>query len=446
MDVSNNGTEIAKEQMMEEIDLRELLKTIQKRSRLIIAGTLLCALTMGLISFFILPPVYETETLLMVTQATEKLQNVQNLQGEGLEEVVSSVSRLPVWTMSTYLGQIKSEALMKRIITKLELNPELYTPGSLARMIDASVVKDSNLIEVKVKNNDPVLASRIANTLSEEYLQLMTEKNQEQMSRSMSFLNEQKEITEGQLEKALEELKKVQGQPRNVAVLEAEFSSMLGEKKELTSRLQAVQVEIQQLNSGINKLEQEISGISEYSYVEEWDEEAQTVITVKEKNTVYMSLAQSLAEKRAELAGKQGEEAGLQAAMASLAGNLENLQAELAEKRLEEEKLVREVERLKKTAETLAEKTTETQIAKSINLGDTSVIVISAASVPLYPVKPNKKLNIAVAFVLGLMVFTMLAFIIEYLDNTLKTPDDVTRELELPVLGVIPAATAKDSR
>jgi len=442
VNVSNNGTEIAKEQMMEEIDLRELLNTVQKRSRLIIAGTLLCALTMALISYFILPPVYEAETLLMVTQATEKLQSVQDLQGEGLEEVVGSVSRLPVWTMSTYLGQIKSEALTKRVIAKLELNPELYTPVSLARMVDASVVKDSNLIEVKVRNSDPVLASRIANTLSEEYLQLMTEKNQEQMSRSMSFLNEQKEITEGHLGKALEELKKVQGQPRNVAVLEAEFSSMLEEKKELASRLQAVQVEIQQLNSEINRLEQEISGISEYTYVEEWDEEAQAGATVKEKNTVYMSLAQSLAEKRAELAGKQGEEAGLQAAMASLAGNLENLQAELAEKRLEEEKLVREVERLKKTAETLAEKTTETQIAKSINLGDTSVIVISAASVPLYPVKPNKKLNIAVAFVLGLMVFTMLAFIIEYLDNTLKTPDDVTRELELPVLGVIPAATA----
>ncbi|MBC7074982.1 MAG: lipopolysaccharide biosynthesis protein [Syntrophomonadaceae bacterium] len=437
---------MAKEQMVEEIDLRELLKTVQKRSRLIIAGTLLCALTMGLISFFILPPVYEAETLLMVTQATEKLQNVQNLREEGLEEVVGSVSRLPVWTMNTYLGQIKSEALMKRIIAELELNPELYTPVSLARMIDASVVKDSNLIEVKVRNSDPVLASRIANTLSEEYLRLMTEKNQEQMSRSMSFLNEQKEITEGQLEKALEELKEVQGQPRNVAVLEAEFSSMLEEKKELTSRLQAVQVEIQQLDSGINKLEQELSGISEYIYVEKWDEEAQAVTTVKERNTLYVSLAQSLAEKKAELAEKQGEEAGLQAAMASLTGNLENLQAELAEKRLEEEKLVREVERLKKTAETLAEKTTETQIAKSINLGDTSVIVVSASSVPLYPVKPNKKLNIAVAFVLGLMVFTMLAFVIEYLDNTLKTPDDVTRELELPVLGVIPAATAKDSR
>jgi len=44
------------------------------------------------------------------------------------------------------------------------------------------------------------------------------------------------------------------------------------------------------------------------------------------------------------------------------------------------------------------------------------------------------------------MVFTLLAFVLEYLDNTLKTPEDVTRELELPVLGVIPKATKANTK
>lgn len=53
------------------------------------------------------------------------------------------------------------------------------------------------------------------------------------------------------------------------------------------------------------------------------------------------------------------------------------------------------------------------------------------------PVKPNKKLNIAIAFILGLMVSVGIALLLEYLDNCLRTEEDVTRYLGLPVLGAI---------
>lgn len=53
-------------------------------------------------------------------------------------------------------------------------------------------------------------------------------------------------------------------------------------------------------------------------------------------------------------------------------------------------------------------------------------------------VKPSKVLNIAIAFFLGLMVSTGLAFLLEYMDKTMKTAEDIKRYLELPVLGTIP--------
>ena len=101
------------------------------------------------------------------------------------------------------------------------------------------------------------------------------------------------------------------------------------------------------------------------------------------------------------------------------------------------------MDRLKQTVETLAQKTTETQIARSIDLGDTSVLVVSEAAVPAHPVKPKKKLNLAVALVLGLLASTALAFVLEHLDYTIKTPEDVARQLELPVVGVIPQVTSR---
>lgn len=53
------------------------------------------------------------------------------------------------------------------------------------------------------------------------------------------------------------------------------------------------------------------------------------------------------------------------------------------------------------------------------------------------PVKPNKKLNVAIAFILGLMVSIGIAFLMEYLDNRVRSEDDVRRYLQLPVLGSI---------
>jgi succinoglycan biosynthesis transport protein ExoP len=433
---------LAEEEM--EIDLRHLLGVLKKRSKLIIAGTLLCALSAGLFSWFLIPPTYQAQTLLMVTQATDKLQTVE--QSEGLDNVVGSISTIPVLTMNTYLGQIKSEVVMQRVIKKLNLDPNLYTPAVLAGKINATIVKDSNLIDIKVTHGDPVMASKIANALSEEYLNVMTEKNQEQMTRSVTFLEEQQKIADKELEKAAEALKKYQSQDRSVEVMELELTSKSNDLTTCNSRLQIVQVEIQQLMAGISSLEQDLAAISPVIPVQKWDESSGQTVTVQDSNPLYITLSQQLAEKRATLAEKQGESAGLQAVVAALNQEINSLQADLAAKKLEQEKLQRELDRLKATSETLAAKTTETRIARSMDIGNTSVMVISQASIPNSPIKPNKKMNVAIALVLGLMAFTLLAFVLDFLDNTLKTTDDISRELGLPVLGVIPLASNQSTR
>ena len=53
------------------------------------------------------------------------------------------------------------------------------------------------------------------------------------------------------------------------------------------------------------------------------------------------------------------------------------------------------------------------------------------------PIKPNPKLNMAIAAVIGLMLGVGLAFLLEYLDTTMKTEQDIEDLLELPILGLI---------
>lgn len=72
-----------------------------------------------------------------------------------------------------------------------------------------------------------------------------------------------------------------------------------------------------------------------------------------------------------------------------------------------------------------------------------NVQVIDEAQVPDIPIKPRPSLNMAIAGVLGLMVGIFLVFLLEYLDSTIKTPDDVERHLDLPVIGTIPMVEEK---
>lgn len=67
-----------------------------------------------------------------------------------------------------------------------------------------------------------------------------------------------------------------------------------------------------------------------------------------------------------------------------------------------------------------------------------NIKTIEEVQLPENPVSPNKKMNIAIAFLLGLMISVGLAFLLEFLDNTFKSKEQLERELDIPVIGVIP--------
>lgn len=78
-----------------------------------------------------------------------------------------------------------------------------------------------------------------------------------------------------------------------------------------------------------------------------------------------------------------------------------------------------------------------TKEAKRITKAN-DVQVIDKATLPKNPIKPNKVMNVLIAFVLGTMIGLFVVFLIEYLDNKMKTPQDIEKHLGLSVIGVIP--------
>lgn len=78
------------------------------------------------------------------------------------------------------------------------------------------------------------------------------------------------------------------------------------------------------------------------------------------------------------------------------------------------------------------------EIVSIMNVDNVQVLTIAKPDPVPIPVKPKPVLNTAIAFVIGVMAGVALAFLLEYLDTSIKTEQDVEQFLNLPVLGSIP--------
>ncbi|PEC21108.1 YveK family protein [Bacillus cereus] len=93
-----------------------------------------------------------------------------------------------------------------------------------------------------------------------------------------------------------------------------------------------------------------------------------------------------------------------------------------------------------KLARDIANTTAEifkSEIAKIMSVDNVTILSKAEVAEGQSPIKPNKKLNIAIAFVVGLMASVGIAFLLEYLDNTMKKEEDIEKLLGVPVLGVV---------
>jgi succinoglycan biosynthesis transport protein ExoP len=112
----------------------------------------------------------------------------------------------------------------------------------------------------------------------------------------------------------------------------------------------------------------------------------------------------------------------------------------MAERLVQYNILKREAEANKQLYEGLLTKLKEAGI--SAGLRSSNIRVVDPAMIPSYPARPNKTRNIALAFLVGLVGGIGMALLREYLDNTVKTPDDVEMLSHLPSLAVVPAFTS----
>ncbi|MDQ0482428.1 YveK family protein [Guptibacillus hwajinpoensis] len=136
--------------MEETISLKEIFSVLKKRLTLILLITLLATATSGVVSYFLLTPIYQTSTQILVNQKADKENAFDYNQVKTNVELIN-----------TYSVIIKSPTILDQVVD--DLNLDLST-GALNEKISVSNAQNSQVVSIDVKDPDPTQAVKIANT------------------------------------------------------------------------------------------------------------------------------------------------------------------------------------------------------------------------------------------------------------------------------------------
>ncbi|WKA53979.1 YveK family protein [Planococcus shixiaomingii] len=136
--------------MEEAISLREFFKTIRKRLSLIILLTFLAIIITGIISYFVLTPVYQMSTEILVNQSPAETGQLTDLN-----------IQTDLQLIKTYSGIIKSPIILDQVMNEMNL---AMTTDELAEKITVSNADQSQIMNISVQDEDSKVAMEIANT------------------------------------------------------------------------------------------------------------------------------------------------------------------------------------------------------------------------------------------------------------------------------------------
>jgi capsular exopolysaccharide synthesis family protein len=320
----------------------------------------------------------------------------------------------------------------------------------------------SNVLDIRYRAADPVLAARFANTHAQEYIN-------QNVDRRFAAIQE---VTDWLADRLAEQRQKVDASEQALARFREEnglttiegSSPTVTRLNELTASLTRTQAERLEKEALYNKA-QALRGdpdsldrlplmASDKALQErrlELDRlerhRTELAATLRERHPEMVKVRQDLQTARAMLDAERTrlleslrqEVATLQGAEASLGRALDGLELEAVtqdRKGVQLSVLMREAESNRQIYDLLLQRARETGVAKDLNPSRTRVL--DRALVPAAPVSPNRQRNILRGLFAGLALALMVAFGLERVDSRVKTPDEVSEHLGLPYIGLLP--------
>ncbi|MCP4253458.1 MAG: polysaccharide biosynthesis tyrosine autokinase [Candidatus Scalindua sp.] len=340
----------------------------------------------------------------------------------------------------------KYSSLISRYLGRLSITP----------------IKGSSLVNISFTGVHLKEIKKIVNMHANEYIDSNLEVRFAASNDAVQWLQKQILSKKELVEKAENSLQ-IYKEKKKIVSLEDRQNIIVQKLEDLNSRLtdaRTVRMKLEILDNLIKKyvgdqdMLETIPGIMESEMISDFKKEHVGLLTeIKRLSKRYGRNHPSMIEavtKADELKAKIDEE------VVKLSGNIEaEYRVAVSEEEslsvaLEEQKVValqlnrdaiaygtlkREGEGERAMYEILLKRLKETNITGELQTSN--IRIVDRAETPRAPIKPRKRRNVLLGAVLGLFVGIGLSFFLEYLDNTIKSPDDVEQYLGIPLLGVI---------
>ncbi|MEW6594354.1 MAG: polysaccharide biosynthesis tyrosine autokinase [Thermodesulfobacteriota bacterium] len=482
----------------QEIHLRDYLRVILKR-RTLVANFFVVTVVLVLIGTFAATPRYEATTQLLIEKneanPMAKGMGYPAFDPEFLEtqyQIIKSfnVSRkvvsllaldtkypqyfgggekggLPgVGALFGWLRDLRRQADLKRL--GVAQDPDTMTRADeiakgIAREIVVKPVRNTRIVTVSFMAENPVLAKMVVNSVARAYMDEVLAIKMHSAEYALKWMSNKagEELTKLEAsEKALQQYMKendivtVENRVALVPEKLAEFGSQLSKTEARRKELETIMARIREVGSKrpadleaqpLIAADRALQALRE-QMVKQEQQIAELGSKYGEKHPMMIraqSELEALRDKKDQeirriVEGLRTEYELVRANEANLHGLVQQAKGEtlnLGERFIQYNILKREVETNRAVHEALMKE------IKSQNLTEqtqtVNVWVVEPAKTPESPAKPKKALNLALGLLVGLFGGIGLAFFVEYLDNTVKSPEETERRLGVTVLGVV---------
>jgi capsular exopolysaccharide synthesis family protein len=353
-------------------------------------------------------------------------------------------------------ARLKADPLSPEELAQLEPYEDAIMAGE-----QVEGVVGTNLFLIKYRHTDPEMAQKVSNTIAEVFRANNIERATENSTQAEDIL--MREIADYQAkirhdQEALFNFAREKGIPPTVdqtANVEVQrlsaLSSQVLEAENERKNAQAIYLSAKaskdpfavpeiQKSGRITQLQERISNLEEKKaallviYKEEWPEVKKLTVTINRLNEEIQKAASDAIE------GLQKNYEAAQAHENSVRERYNEQRGKTTQQTRDQIEMTEFMQRLetnKQYLNTLLQKQRELQIAQGDRGNEVSIENYSR--VPRAPVGPPRVRNVMIAFVLSLVAGIGLAFLLDFLDDTVKSLDDVDRYVHLPALALIPS-------
>jgi capsular exopolysaccharide synthesis family protein len=475
----------------DELDLRIYWNIFNKYKWQIIGLTLLIGLLTTLVTLS-LPPIYRATVTLLIEFEQPKIIGIEEVYG------ISSANKD---YYQTQLEILKSRSLVETVVDKLNLvshnavnqdttsrwfdwqhwlgqvEEPATTPtfaqkqaaivNKILANLSVEPVRNTQLAKISFESKNAQLAADVANTLANLYIETdlnariaMTKKATALLTERINDLRQKLSQSEQTLQTYLEEhqLVNVEG-VKSVAIKQIEeMASNLVKAHRQLAETQSAYQQVQALRGQASGAFESITAVINNPLVQrlkeiELDAERKVSELSKRYGSKHPKMIAATTELKTARANttKQIRQVvtGITKEYEVALANVQALEQALKEKEEQIQDinrneyqlgvLQREVEVNRQLYDLFLTRFKETDASQDIQALQSKIgQVIEPALVASTPYKPRKKLIVAISLALGLLFSTLLAFLLEYLDNTIKNGEDVEQKLGLPLLGTLP--------